>query len=276
MMSMSAPGIRIRSLGWAGVELDAGGASLLIDPLADSSAVFAALGEEAGSIAPPEVVAPERDDAIAGLVTHLHRDHADAAALSDGLAADAPVLVPRAGGGAGLEELGLAQADREIEAAGLERRVMAEWETERIGPFTVTAVPAVDGTGDPQVSWLIEAGGAKVLHLGDTMFHGHWWRIALRAGPVDVALVPINGARLDFPHRRPAGTLPGVMDPEQAAEAVRLLGAGAAVPMHYGGYGGTRFYRPADRPLERFLAAGADGGWTARPLDPGEHLDVGG
>ena len=106
------------------------------------------------------------------------------------------------------------------------------------------------------------------------MFHGYWWRIALRAGPIDAALVPINGAVLDFPHRQPPSRLPGVMDPEQAAEAVRLLRARVAVPMHYGGYARTRFYRPGEASLDRFLAA-ADNGCELRPLAPGEQLELG-
>ena len=265
----------VRWLGWAGFELTVAGRTILIDPLADPSAVFAALGEEAKAIADPAVVPPSSPgQAAAALLSHLHRDHADAGALASGLAAGAPVLEPRAGTGEGLEELGLAQADHELNAAGLERRRLAEWESAELGPFTVTAVPAADGTGDPQLSWLVEGAGVRVLHLGDTLFHGYWWRIAMRAGPIDLALVPINGAVLDFPHRRPASSYPGVMDPEQAAEAVRLLGARSAVPMHFGGYGGSRFYRPADRPLERFLAAAEDADWQPRRLETGERIEV--
>ncbi|HET6830548.1 MAG TPA: hypothetical protein VFH44_04265, partial [Solirubrobacterales bacterium] len=62
--------VRIRSLGWAGTEIALGAATVLIDPLADPGAVFAALGDEAQPIVPPEVVAPERSGAAAaGLVT---------------------------------------------------------------------------------------------------------------------------------------------------------------------------------------------------------------
>ena len=48
--------------------------------------MFAWLGERAGAIPIPEVV-PAQPGAIAGLLTHLHRDHADAAALSSALGA---------------------------------------------------------------------------------------------------------------------------------------------------------------------------------------------
>ncbi|MFN8111766.1 MAG: MBL fold metallo-hydrolase [Solirubrobacterales bacterium] len=267
--------IHARSLGWAGVELTAGDATILIDPLADAGAVFAALGDAAEAISRPDVVPASRPGtAVAGLVTHLHRDHADAAALAAGLAPGAPVLEPGTGGGEPLEELALAQADHELTAAGLERRRVSAWETATVGPFEVTALPAADGTGDPQVSWLVEADGTRVVHLGDTLFHGWWWRIALRAGSIDAVFTPINGALLDFPHRQPPSSLPGVMDPVQAAEACRLIGARVAVPMHFGAYEGGPWYRPPERPLERFAEACA-GGPEVQPLAPGEELVIG-
>ena len=83
--------MRIRWLGWAGVEVHADGAALVIDPLADPGATFAALEEDALSrVELPAVVAPESSGtADAGLVTHLHRDDTDAGALAEALAPDA-------------------------------------------------------------------------------------------------------------------------------------------------------------------------------------------
>ncbi len=63
-------------------------------------------------------------------------------------------------------------------------------QTTTTGPFTTAAVPAVDGIGDPQVSWAVEAGGKRVIHLGDSVFHGYWWRAAHRYGPFDAVLPP--------------------------------------------------------------------------------------
>jgi hypothetical protein len=37
------------------------------------------------------------------------------------------------------------------------------------------AVPAVDGFGAYQVSWVVMAGSHKAIHCGDTMNHGYWW-----------------------------------------------------------------------------------------------------
>ncbi len=67
------------------------------------------------------------------------------------------------------------------------------------------------------------------------MFHGYWWLIAQRLGPIDIAVLPINGLVLaEVPNLHPSSPLPSVLLPEQAAVAAHLLGASIAVPMHYG------------------------------------------
>lgn len=246
--------MRIWWLGWAGVEVEEQDERVVVDPLGDPAAVFAAFGERAAGVALPEVI-PPTPGAVAGLVTHLHRDHADAAALSAALPTGGTVHEPYGHGGTGIEQLAIAQADHELAATSLTRRPTAPWTSLTAGPFTLTALPAVDGTGDPQVSWLIEAGGKRVLHLGDTMFHGWWWRISERFGAPDVVLAPINGARVSFPHRRPASPLPAVMEPEQAALAADLLGADRLAPIHYGGYELAGVYEPVPEALERAKAA---------------------
>jgi L-ascorbate metabolism protein UlaG (beta-lactamase superfamily) len=266
--------MRLTWLGWAGVELESGGATVVVDPLADAGAVFAPLGELAAGMTPPRVAPASTGRAVAGLVTHLHRDHADAKALATALAPGAAVLEPPAGGGDDLEELALAQAEHELAGTGLERRRLAPWESATAGPFTLTALPASDGIGDPQVAWLVEAGGVRVLHLGDTMFHGYWWRMARRHGPFDVVLVPVNGAVLGFPHRRPASPLPAALDPDQAAIAAELLGARLAIPIHAEGYEIDGIYQPAPDAAQRFTAAAAERDVPARILEVGETIDV--
>jgi L-ascorbate metabolism protein UlaG (beta-lactamase superfamily) len=254
--------MRLTWLGWAGVELDVDGATVVIDALEDAAAVFAPLGLP--DVPVPRVVAPTPGAAVAGLVTHLHRDHADAAALASALAPGAPVFEPPAPTGDDHENLALAQAEHELTAAGLDRRRLEPWQSTTAGPFTLTALPAVDGIGDPQVSWLVEAGGQRVLHLGDTIFHGSWWRMARRHGPFDVVLVPVNGAVVGFPHRRPASPLAAALDPEQAAVAAEILGAREAIPIHAEGYEIDGVYEPVPDAAERFAAAAAKRGVPTR------------
>lgn len=265
----------VRYLGWAGFEVEASGESLVIDPLQDPLAVWSFLGDGAAAAERPVVVPADRSGrASAGLLSHLHRDHADAAALRGALDEEGVVLEPEAGGGKGMEDLGLAQAEHELAESGLNRRRVGVWERQRVGPFEVTALPAVDGSGDPQVSWLVEAEGVRVLHLGDTLFHGFWWRMVMRHGPFDLVLTPINGAVLNAPHRQPSSRLPAAMDPVQAAEACRILGARRVVPMHYGGLTLEPLYTPVEGAEERFVAEAAERKLEVTVLEPGASLEV--
>jgi L-ascorbate metabolism protein UlaG (beta-lactamase superfamily) len=261
--------MRIRWLGWAGVEIEEQGERVVVDPLEDAVAVFEWIGEKAAAMPRPQVIVPGAG-ALAGLVTHLHRDHADAAALAAALGSDASVYEPPDYGGGRTERLAIAQADHELTAAELKRTPIAPWTSMTIGPFTVTALPAVDGTGDPQVSWLIEAGGKRVLHLGDTMFHGWWWRVTERFAAPTAVLAPINGARVSFPHRRPASPLVAAMDPEQAALAAELLQAGQLVPIHYDGYSLPGLYEPVPDALERLKSKSN----RVTALEVGESLEI--
>jgi L-ascorbate metabolism protein UlaG (beta-lactamase superfamily) len=265
----------VRWLGWAGVEVEWEGVSVVIDPLADPRATFAALGDRASAVELPAVMAPRSAGAaVAGLVSHLHRDHTDAQALAAALAPDGIVYEPGWPGGADAENLALAQANVELEREGLSRTEVEAWQALEVGPFDITALPAVDGLGDPQVSWLVEGAGRRMVHLGDTVFHGFWWRMARRYGPFDVVFAPINGAVVDFPQLQPPSPLAAAMEPEQAAVAGELLGARIVVPIHYGGLAIEPWYRPIHDAAERFLAAAAGRPYEARILEPGESLEL--
>ena len=260
--------MKARWLGWAGIELEHEGETLVIDPLLDPAATFAGFGALAREVELPAVV-PPTGGAVAGLASHLHRDHADAGALMQALGPGAAVYHP-----APAEDgnLAVAQAEHELTSGGLPRHFVVPWDSISTGPFECTALPAVDGLGDPQVSWLVRAGGRSVLHLGDTLFHGAWWQLARRAGPFDVVFAPINGAVVDFPHQQPASPLPAAMEPEQAALAGELLGANTVVPMHYGGFEFEPHYRPVREARKRFEESAKGRPYSALSLAPGESV----
>ncbi|GAA2687256.1 MULTISPECIES: MBL fold metallo-hydrolase [Actinosynnema] len=218
--------MRARRLGWAGVELEAAGGRLLIDHVRDLSPLFTGWTSTDGLIAPA-------GEATAALVTHLHRDHTDAAALAAALRDRAPVLRPAPGHGDDVDNATTLLAERELRHHDLATRIADTWSEHDLGPFRVTAIPAVDGLGDPQLNWVVEADGQRVFHGGDTMFHGHWWLVARRFAPFDAAFLPANGAVVDAPHLRPPSPFPAALDPRQAATAADILGARHAVPVHY-------------------------------------------
>jgi L-ascorbate metabolism protein UlaG (beta-lactamase superfamily) len=95
------------------------------------------------------------------------------------------------------------------------------------------AVPASDGFGLVQTSWVMNCGGKRLIHCGDTLWHGEFWDIGRALGPFDIAFLPINGARQNTGRFRDLGA-PGVMTPQLAVAAARALDARLIVPIHYG------------------------------------------
>lgn len=262
--------MRVRRLGWAGIELEADGATAVIDLLEHVGALARFTGEPREPLPPPS--AP---GAVSlALVTHLHSDHADPAALARALSPGAVVLRPTPADGEGLETIGMSVAEQGFAELRLPTRVVEPWETVHVGPFEVTAVPAADGFGDAQLSWVLAADGQRIIHCGDTLFHGWWWLTKMRHGPFDAAFLPVNGPVVDLPHRQPPSTLPIAMDPTQAAEAAALLGVALAVPIHYDTLNNPPVYRQVDRPAEAFVQAAARRGVEAQVVAPGGHLDI--
>ncbi|HWM09319.1 MAG TPA: hypothetical protein VNO82_08235, partial [Solirubrobacteraceae bacterium] len=83
--------------------------------------------------------------------------------------------------------------------------------------------------------------------------------MAERIGPVDIALLPINGRA---PERRVAGNLDG----EEAAALAHEIGAGVAVPMHF------EMFSFNTEPPDAFVAACERLGQPYRVLRAGERL----
>jgi len=260
--------LTIRRLAWAGVELRCETGTAVIDLVEDFP--WLAGDPPAGQIPP----SPEPASAAVALVTHLHRDHADPVALARTLRPGGVVLRPEHARGNGTEVALVAEREAAFDISGLNTRVVGWWDTVTVGPFTVTALPAADGFGDPQVSWFVAVGGSRVLHAGDTLFHGWWWRIALRHGPFDAVFLPIGGAVVDLPARQPPSPLAAGMDPTQAAVAAKLLGAALIVPIHYGPLHQAANYRQVEDPAGALKSAARQLDIDVRGLEPGGELTL--
>ncbi len=258
----------IRRLGFAGLEITSGATSLVIDLLQDLGPMARFVGPAREPLPPPR----HPGSAALALVTHLHRDHTDPDAIAAALGAEGRVLRPAPMEGEDSETVALAAAEAGLAEHGLRQQVLAAWESVEEGPFRITAVPAVDGFGDPQVSWVVEADGVRILHGGDTMLHGAWWLIAGRCGPVDVAFLPVNGAVADLPHRRPPSPLPATMVPRQAVTAALLLRARALVPIHYGALHTPPLYAEVPDPAGAAEAAGRELGVPVQVVAPGDAV----
>jgi L-ascorbate metabolism protein UlaG (beta-lactamase superfamily) len=260
--------MNIRRLGWAGIELEAdNGERAVIDVWTRADSMRQFIGD-----ALTELPAPTAGAARLALVTHLHDDHCDPDAIATALGEDGVLLRPAPDTGEFLEIAATLPAERRLVELGVRQRLVREWETVTVGAFAATAIPAVDGFGDPQVGWVVEADGLRVSHHGDTLFHGSWWKIRMRLGAPDVAFLPINGPVVSLPHRQPASPFNAVLTPAQAVAAAEILGAGLAVPIHYDAVHAPPVYAQVDDPSGTFARAAEEAGVPFQVVGVGENL----
>jgi len=251
-----SPSLTLRRLPWAGIQLTTGNATLLIDAIAGARSPIAADKDIA-----IDTTATQRF----ALASHHHGDHYDRDALLAAL------------GDRGLLVLQRAVADW-ADARGLRVQLVEHYQPVMLprssAAFVAFAVPAADGFGHPQVSWVIDVAGRRLLHAGDTPWHGHWWDIARAYGPFDAVFLPVNGFRQTDARIEDSG-VPMSLMPEQAVEVARILKARALVPIHYGG--GGENYLEQDGIEGRLRTAAAKASVTLRVLAAGEswQMDAG-
>jgi L-ascorbate metabolism protein UlaG (beta-lactamase superfamily) len=246
---------RITWVGHATTLIELDGVALLTDPILRSR--VGPLRWQASPRAPGEARTP---DAI--LVSHLHRDHADLPTLRR-LGEASRLIVPR-GAGRFFARRGFTAVEELVPGGSA-----------RVGPLTVTAVPARHDAGrdpftqGPAVGFLVAGGGRRIYFAGDTdLFDG-----MRELGRPDVALLPIWGWGPSLG--------PGHMDPARAAEAVELIRPEIVVPIHWG----TLYPRfldhlrpgPLSSPPEEFARALRELGSEAdlRRLAPGTSFILG-
>jgi L-ascorbate metabolism protein UlaG (beta-lactamase superfamily) len=197
-------------------------------------------------------------DLDAVLVSHAHDDHLDVPSLRL-LGREARIVAPK----------GVARLLRGFRVEEIE-----EGEEIEIGPVTIRATHADHDGGRPLRSGTTALGYAvlgssRIYFAGDTDLFPELDGLVDR---LDLALVPIWGWGASLGRGRH-------LDPEGAAEAVRLLRPRIAVPIHWG------TYRPAHRSASAsFLSAPAvDFARAAaiaapeveiRVLQPGETLTL--
>ncbi len=251
MSRIESDTLQIRRLAWAGVEVILGATRLLIDPL-ENVARFEGTGLGPARRPMPLVDAPAGTHA---LITHIHGDHFDAELLSQ--------LTPSGTVGC---HTPLVQA---AAAAGIEAIGQELEEPRQIGPLTVTPVASLDWKADDQVAWVVEGADRRIIHCGDTMWHGSWWNIARDHGPFDVAFVPINGVIVRSDSVTPV-KVPVTMTPEQAIEASFVLGAHTACAIHYGDFDNPPLYVEQHDAERRFREAGDERGIATALLDAGQ------
>lgn len=170
-----------------------------------------------------------------------------------------PILVPAA-------------SAQEVRKAGFRQvKGLGAGETEVVGSLEVTATHSVDGYASPQAAWVVQGGGKKLIHCGDTLWHGYWWMIQHQFGTFDLACLPINGAVLTF-SRLVSVDEPACMTPEQAVSAALVLQAKRLLPIHYGTFHHPPVYMETPHALERLAATASTKQVDVCALQPGESL----
>ncbi len=234
------------------------GATIAIDPY---------LAPSPKRLVPP-LFAPEEAQELfdAILCTHDHSDHIDRQTLPALLKANpsAKLLIPRAIDridelGAQKNQLVLLDDEEAWEGSGLK----------------VTAVKAAhelfnkNERGYQNLSYVVECGGASLLHTGDAcIYDGLSTFLKKRWPKLSAAILPING-RDAVRYKR--GCI-GNMTYQEAADLAGILRPGLTIPGHFEMFEGNK----ADPQLFLDYMAVKYPGLTTRAAKHGERLDCGG
>jgi L-ascorbate metabolism protein UlaG (beta-lactamase superfamily) len=159
------------------------------------------------------------------LLSHNHYDHCDLGTLQLLERRFHPPVVTPLGNGRLLRSAGFRQVE-EIDW----------WVAASAAPLPITLTPAqhfsARGPFDRnRALWggfLIEAGGLRILHAGDSGYGPHFREIAERLGPIDLALLPIGAYE-------PRWFMKDIhMNPAEAVQAHLDLAARQSIAMHFG------------------------------------------
>ncbi|HEV8084161.1 MAG TPA: MBL fold metallo-hydrolase [Chitinophagaceae bacterium] len=238
--------MKIQRLAWAGIKVELDATTLFVDATSYEETKDMKLTVET--------------EYKHGLITHHHPDHYDPSALKTVFDKRSRLYC--------YEDVlpWIDTRDVRTQSVKLYQPIDASRWT---GDLVAIPVPAVDGFGHPQVSWIVQGGGKKIIHCGDTLWHGYWRDIANTYGPFDIAFMPINAARLSQGKVIDTG-IPAVMNPEQAVVAAKLLNAKVVCPIHYGRP--SENYFETANPEENFLRFAKERSIKSVLLQQGEYV----
>jgi len=217
-------------IGHAAVLIQSGDKAILADPWFTTTRVYhqgEALAYGVESLPPLTAI----------LASHGHYDHYDVESLGAIQNRAVPFLVR------------VETGDDARKAGFTDVREMDHWDTAEVGGVKITATPAKHEV--PENTYVIQMDGFTVFFGGDSLNIPEFQQVHERFPDVDLAILSVNGLTL-------FGKKQVVSNPDDAAKIAGLLGAKAAVPMHYRYHG--NWFREAfiyDHPgtPEEFVAA---------------------
>jgi L-ascorbate metabolism protein UlaG (beta-lactamase superfamily) len=151
------------------------------------------------------------------LVTHEHGDHCSPELVQRIQRPDTVIVTIAACAGRFRGDVRTVRPGDTLEVAGIRISAVPAYNVNKFRAPGRPFHPKEDG----KVGFVLEAGGVRIYHAGDTDVIPE-----MREIKADIALLPVSGTY--------------VMTAEEAAEAVRILQPKLAVPMHYGSLVGSR------------------------------------
>jgi len=246
--------LSIQRLSPGGLHLETNDFTVAIDPHSDGQAL------SGSNLTIKHWGACENISVDAVLITHTRRDHYDVEVIRR-------ILKPSGFVVCSTESIPVIRDD------GFEARGLDVYDQLALGPFNVTALPAVDGLGEPRLSFFIELDAIRMIHCGETLWHGYWYKWATDYGPLTVTFVPIGGALVNIPGVS-ATEVPVVMTPSQAAAAADILCAQLVIPTHYGRTEASEGLKDQGNALEAFEHEAQRRNLNYRVLALGEEIEL--
>ncbi|MDB4971284.1 MAG: outer membrane protein romA [Myxococcales bacterium] len=220
-----ASGLRATWLGHSSVLLEIDGLNILTDPVwGERASPYSFAGPKRFQPVPIAIDALPPLDAV--IVSHDHYDHLDYPTILALAGRDVPFYTSL-GVGAHLESWGIPAA-RIVE--------LDWWESARLprGELTITAAPSQHFSGRGMrdrnhtlwSSFVVRTAKHGVFFSGDTGLTAEYAEIRTRLGPFDLVMLEVGAFHPSW------GDIH--LGPENALEALALLGGGALLPVHWG------------------------------------------
>lgn len=260
LRTVPSSGLRLTWFGHSSSLLELDGARFLIDPVwSRRSSPVSWAGPERWY--DPLIALDSLPELDAVLISHNHYDHLDRAAIKTLESRKPRYVVP----------LGLGRYLRDWGVDSTRITELDWWDSTHVAGVDIVSTPARHASGRGLLDygkslWMgfaLHGPAHRAWYSGDTGPQKEFQEIGTRLGPFDLTLVECGQYDRAWPDWH--------MAPEQSLAAHRAVGGKVMVPMHWGMF--RLAFHTWNDPVERLLAANADGLSTIHVPRPGQSLE---